>query len=276
MRRRNWLAASAGVRSCHFPESSPEILTGGLQVQSHLFRLKRVLSHMNVDRSSIVPGLIFGLAAVLFATQAISQTRLTRDIEAAPQSAQPFERGGALLPLGDAVRLRDLLADPGRHADRHCRSVLGSRPHRPRSAAPRCRLAESADGQLALYRRDRDRCRFRRAGPVQFAARRGPPLPQGIHRLGDRGRFPVDRAPVARGYGALCRILGYPSEELVGRLSSDIADATLLATGRAAVPTAARQVVEEDQRYHRADGSIVWLTVTSSLVVPREQVSPMS
>lgn len=68
--------------------------------------------------------------------------------------------------------------------------------------------------------------------------------------------------------GALCRILGYPSEELVGRLSSDIADATLLATGRAAVPTAARQVVEEDQRYHRADGSIVWLTVTSSLVVP--------
>ena len=56
-------------------------------MQSHLFRPKRVLSHMNVDRSSIVPGLIFGLAAVLFATQAICQTRLTRDIEAAPQSA---------------------------------------------------------------------------------------------------------------------------------------------------------------------------------------------
>jgi diguanylate cyclase (GGDEF)-like protein/PAS domain S-box-containing protein len=67
---------------------------------------------------------------------------------------------------------------------------------------------------------------------------------------------------------ALCRILGYSSEELVGRVTSDIADATLLAAGRAGVPTEGRQVIEEDQRYHRRDGSLVWLTVTSSLVVP--------
>jgi len=42
----------------------------------------------------------------------------------------------------------------------------------------------------------------------------------------------------------------------------------LLAAGHAAVPTPDHQVIEEDQRYHRADGSVVWMTVTSSLVVP--------
>jgi diguanylate cyclase (GGDEF)-like protein/PAS domain S-box-containing protein len=68
--------------------------------------------------------------------------------------------------------------------------------------------------------------------------------------------------------GALCRILGYSSEDLVGRPSAEIADATLLAAGHAAVPTPDHQVIEEDQRYHRADGSVVWMTVTSSLVVP--------
>jgi hypothetical protein len=55
-------------------------------MQSHRFRLKGALDHANAGHSSTVPGLIFGLAAVLFATQAISQTRLTRDAEARPQS----------------------------------------------------------------------------------------------------------------------------------------------------------------------------------------------
>jgi len=67
---------------------------------------------------------------------------------------------------------------------------------------------------------------------------------------------------------ALSRILGYSSPELVGRLSSEISDGTLLASGHARVPTEDHQVIEEDQRYHRADGSVVWMTVTSSLVVP--------
>jgi diguanylate cyclase (GGDEF)-like protein/PAS domain S-box-containing protein len=71
---------------------------------------------------------------------------------------------------------------------------------------------------------------------------------------------------------ALCRILGYPSDELVGRLSSEIVVGNLGAAAHAAVPTVGNQVVEEDQRYRRADGSAVWLNVTSSLVVPETGV----
>lgn len=56
-------------------------------MQSHQFRLKVVLDHANAGHSSTVLWLIFGLAAVLFATQAISQTRLARDTEAPSQGA---------------------------------------------------------------------------------------------------------------------------------------------------------------------------------------------
>ncbi|MGO9325723.1 MAG: hypothetical protein ACLP07_14285 [Terracidiphilus sp.] len=56
-------------------------------MQSHRLRLKAVFDHANAGRSSTVLALIFGLAAVLFATQAISQTRLNRDTESPPQSA---------------------------------------------------------------------------------------------------------------------------------------------------------------------------------------------
>ena len=75
--------------------------------------------------------------------------------------------------------------------------------------------------------------------------------------------------------GALCRILGYPSEELVGRLSSEIVRRHSLAVG-----VAASRADGGPTRWSRrtsaitaADGSTVWLTVTSSLVVP-EAVTP--
>jgi diguanylate cyclase (GGDEF)-like protein/PAS domain S-box-containing protein len=67
--------------------------------------------------------------------------------------------------------------------------------------------------------------------------------------------------------GAFCRILGYRSEELVGRPLSEIVDG-VLSGGPPVVPTPERQVVDEELRYRRCDGSTVWLLVTSSLVVP--------
>jgi len=65
---------------------------------------------------------------------------------------------------------------------------------------------------------------------------------------------------------ALCKILGYSRDELVGRPSAEIADFDVIAENHATVPTADNQVVEEEQRYLRPDGSTVWVTVTASLV----------
>jgi diguanylate cyclase (GGDEF)-like protein/PAS domain S-box-containing protein len=65
---------------------------------------------------------------------------------------------------------------------------------------------------------------------------------------------------------ALCRILGYTSAELVGRPSREIADCDIIAESHATVPTLDNQVVEEEQKYLRPDGSTVCLTVTASLV----------
>ena len=53
-------------------------------MQSHRFRLKAVFDHTNAARSGVVPAVILGLAAALVSTQAISQTRLNRDVEAPP------------------------------------------------------------------------------------------------------------------------------------------------------------------------------------------------
>lgn len=56
-------------------------------MQLHQFRPRAVRDHVNASHSSTVPAVIFALAAVLVSTQAISQTRLTRDVEALPQNA---------------------------------------------------------------------------------------------------------------------------------------------------------------------------------------------
>ena len=56
-------------------------------MQSHRFRFKAVLDHAKSGRSFVFPAVIFGVAAALASTQAISQNRLTRDAEAPPQSA---------------------------------------------------------------------------------------------------------------------------------------------------------------------------------------------
>ena len=66
---------------------------------------------------------------------------------------------------------------------------------------------------------------------------------------------------------ALCQILGYTSEQLVGRPSREIADCDIIAESHATVPTSDNQVVEEEQKYLRPDGSTVCLNVTASLVV---------
>ena len=73
--------------------------------------------------------------------------------------------------------------------------------------------------------------------------------------------------------GALCRILGYPSDELVGRLSSEIVEHNLGVGVSGTVPTDDDPVVEEDRKYRRSDGSTVWLTVTSTLVAPEAGAS---
>ena len=67
---------------------------------------------------------------------------------------------------------------------------------------------------------------------------------------------------------ALCRTLGFSSDELVGRPSREIADCDIIAEAHATVPTVDNQVVEEEQRYLRPDGSTAWVDVTASLVVP--------
>ncbi len=72
---------------------------------------------------------------------------------------------------------------------------------------------------------------------------------------------------------ALCRILGYPSDELVGRLSSEIVDAQSRSWRLGDRPDRGRPGVEEDRKYRRSDGSTVWLTVTSTLVVPEAGAS---
>ncbi len=56
-------------------------------MQSHRFFAKPVPDHVEVGRGSTLPALIFSLAAFLFASQAISQTRLNREIEAPLVSA---------------------------------------------------------------------------------------------------------------------------------------------------------------------------------------------
>jgi hypothetical protein len=50
-----------------------------------------VLDYAVIGRSSFVSAALFGLAAVLLATQATSQTRLTRDFDAPPQRAAADE-----------------------------------------------------------------------------------------------------------------------------------------------------------------------------------------
>jgi len=67
--------------------SSPELLTEVASVEVHPFRLKAVRGHATADRGSTYLAMIFGVAAALASTQAISQTRLNRDVEAPPLSA---------------------------------------------------------------------------------------------------------------------------------------------------------------------------------------------
>lgn len=56
-------------------------------MEVHPFRLKAVRGHATADRGSTYLAMIFGVAAALASTQAISQTRLNRDVDAPPLSA---------------------------------------------------------------------------------------------------------------------------------------------------------------------------------------------
>ncbi len=86
-------------------------------------------------------------------------------------------------------------------------------------------------------------------------------------RTRDRGRLLDDRPQMAGGQRGLLPNPRLP-ERGTGR------PAPLRDRGRGpqrgppAVPTPERQVVDEELRYRRCDGSTVWLLVTSSLVVP--------
>jgi len=64
-------------------------------MQSHRFRPRVVLNSVNAGRSITASALIFGLVTVLITAQAISQTRLTRDVDALPQSATAAEQAMA-------------------------------------------------------------------------------------------------------------------------------------------------------------------------------------
>jgi hypothetical protein len=87
-------------------------------VQSHRLRLKTLFDHANAGLSSTVPALIFGLAVFLFAAHAISQTRLTRDVDAPPHSvaaeqavpATSFNVGTSLSAPVPTVEEADLAA----------------------------------------------------------------------------------------------------------------------------------------------------------------------